>query len=596
MKKNTTQQGLWKRLCGFMNTYTSLVVIIAAALLLELTTGLMYYAAQSNLQSTMERLVRVEMNAVYLRIRSKLASAEMMLDNMAWVVKRDLANAEWMFETPAMLVSSNPFITSGGVCFAPYYYPQKGRLFEPVAIRRDNGAIEVRQIASDQHDYTKTELYTAAVMTGKSHWSQPYFDKDGSQEVVTSYSVPVHTDDGKTVAVVFADVSVDWIDDVMSEAKVYKSTQRFLATGNYRRLAGDDSPVFKKALRLLEADADNDGYTTIDDERGEKLHVFYTPVGGNTDWVLIAVLNDSEVFGRLRTVRFLLLLPVMAGLFFAGFIVWRSSRNLERLREANAEKDRIQGELRVANTIQQSMLPAEEMTGGTLAVRGSLMPAREVGGDIYDYFVRDGKLFFCIGDVSGKGAPAAMLMAVCHTLFRSASAHENNPARIMQAINETACQGNDSNMFITLFIGVLNLSTGRLHYCDAGHDAPIITDNGLWAENKHKLSVEPHLPVGVFDDTAYTSQEAVLCPGSTIFLYTDGLTEAKNKEHKQFGLQRVMSTLDSCTDKEPLAVLNKVKETVRGFVKDADQSDDLTMLVIRYTPEQHESTLTETEF
>jgi sigma-B regulation protein RsbU (phosphoserine phosphatase) len=221
---------------------------------------------------------------------------------------------------------------------------------------------------------------------------------------------------------------------------------------------------------------------------------------------------------------------------------------------------------------------------------GSLVPAREVGGDLYDYFIRDEKLFFCIGDVSGKGVPAAMLMAVTHGLFRSASAHESNPARIMQYINEVSCQGNDSNMFVTMFIGVLDLPTGHLRYCDAGHDAPFITVDGQWS----MTDIIPHLPVGVFDDVKYGVQKTSLQPDSTIFLYTDGLTEAKNEGHEQFGLERTKAVLNTCSDKEPQQVLEMVTEAVGGFVKDAEQSDDLTMLAIRYTPKQFQSTLTET--
>jgi sigma-B regulation protein RsbU (phosphoserine phosphatase) len=232
-------------------------------------------------------------------------------------------------------------------------------------------------------------------------------------------------------------------------------------------------------------------------------------------------------------------------------------------------------------------------------VRGFLKPAREVGGDLFDYFIRDEKLFFCIGDVSGKGAPAAMLMAVTHGLFRSASAHDDNPARIMEAINEVSCQRNESNMFVTMFIGVLDLPTGRLCYCDAGHDAPFLIDNGQWTMDNSgapkntdtnftvncQLSIvncKPHLPIGLFDDTEYTVQELPIQADSTIFLYTDGLTEAMNAEHQQFGLERVRAVLDSCAGHDPKEMLEKITQSVNGFVKHAEQSDDLTMLAIKY--------------
>ena len=562
----------------FIRTNTSLAVIILAALLLELTTGILYYSAQNTIQENVERIIEREMNALNLCIRNKLARVEVTLDNMSWVVNRDLEEADWMFEITEMLVKKNSVINGSAIAFVPDYYPEKGRWFEPSTVRMADGSIENKQVGSANHDYTKSEFYTVPMATDSCIWCEPYMDVDGSQVEVTTYSVPVYDDDGRKVAVVIADISLDWLEDIMNEEKVYKSTQRFLTTGSYNLLGGEGNPMFREAVRILKTDGDKEGYFTAKDKHGDKKHVFYALIGGKTDWVLINILDDNDAFGKLRRIRFFLLLPVMIGLFIVGFIVWRSSRNLERLREINAEKERIGGELRVASQIQQSMLPEHHLHRDDVDIRGSLVPAREVGGDLYDYFIRDEKLFFCIGDVSGKGAPSAMLMAVTHGLFRSASAHDSNPARIMDAINEVACQGNDTNMFVTMFIGVLDLLTGCLHYCDAGHDAPFIMVNGKWS----MVNVTPHLPIGVFDDTKYTVQETSIQPDSTIFLYTDGLTEAMNAEHKQFGLERIQAVLDTCADHDPKEILEKITQSVDGFVKHAEQSDDLTMLAIKY--------------
>ena len=316
--------------------------------------------------------------------------------------------------------------------------------------------------------------------------------------------------------------------------------------------------------------------------------MFYYPVGGITGWQLICVCSDEEVFGTLRHVRRTLLSLVLAGLMLIGFIVWRTSRNLERLHEVNAEQERIGGELRVASRIQQTMLPRSHLQDDDVELCGCLVPARAVGGDLYDYFTRDGKLFFCIGDVSGKGPAAAMLMGVTHALFRAFSSHQQNPDKIMKAMNEASCQGNDSNMFVTLFIGVLDLPTGRLRYCDAGHDAPIVVGTGA-------LECNPHLPIGVFDGVNYTMQETVLEEGATLFLYTDGVTEAKNEARQLFGLERTEAVLQRCAAAQlgPKEILEAMGDEVRRFVGSAEQSDDLTMLAIRYTPRHFESRLTE---
>ena len=284
---------------------------------------------------------------------------------------------------------------------------------------------------------------------------------------------------------------------------------------------------------------------------------------------------------------------ILALVIFFGLYLWSRHRAAMRLAEVKAEQERIQSELRIARNIQMSMVPAEFPKFEGLDMSAFMNPAKEVGGDLYDYFIRDEKLFFCIGDVSGKGVPSAMVMSVILSMFRAFSAHENNPAHIMQAVNEASCRGNDSNMFVTMFIGVLDLPTGRLRYCDAGHDAPFIMVNGPLGQRPlatngtqewSMVNVIPHLPVGVFDDVKYGVQEALMAPDSTIFLYTDGLTEAKNLKLKQFGINRVEEVLAANSQLPPQQLLEAITNKVHEFVGDAEQSDDLTMMAVHYTP------------
>ena len=502
-KMKTTHKSWWQRLHNYMRTHTSLTIIISAVILLEGMMGVMFVSAQNFIQRTMVQMVEAEMSATYLSIRNKLAFVEVSIDNLSRVVSESLDEPEWMFELSQQMVQSNSLFWGCGVAYAPNYYPQYGKFFMPYAVRRGQDSIISMQGAASGIDYTKKEYYRVPHAQGKSHWSDRYEDKFGAKAVITTYGAPVHDADNRFVGVALADITIDLLDEVINEEKTYRSTQRLLVTGNYHVLAGKETPVLKEVLDVLKADKGKDAYFTLTTEDGVKRHVFYTEVGGKTDWVLINVLDDSEVFGKLRRQRVLLLIPSIIGLLIAGFIVWRSSRNLKRLHEANAEKERIGGELLVASKIQQSMLPRQDLRNDEVDIKGALTPAREVGGDLYDYYIRDEKLLFCIGDVSGKGAPAAMIMAVIHSLFRAFSAHENNPARIMQTINEAACRNNEANYFVTMFIGVLDLPTGNLRYCDAGHDCPFVIENGKVRLEK----CNPHLPLGVFADTKFEIQE-----------------------------------------------------------------------------------------
>ena len=578
----------------FLNTIKhipSLGVIIAAAVLLELVSGIMFYTSHNIILETMEKLVEREMTGVYLSIRNHLAKIEVTVDNMAWVVRDDLDNPDAMFVKTRRLVENNPAILGSSITFIPDYYPQKGRWFEPYAIRKADGTVESLQLGSPEHDYTKKEFFLMPITTNRGYWCEPYRDNDGAKAMVTTYAVPVHDANDKIVAVVDADLSIDLLEGMVEENKVYKSTQRFLISGKNHLLAGQDGPVFQMVLKQMSGYSDKQGYFTLEDEEGRDLHVFYHSVGGMTDWALISVLEDGEVFGKLRNVQLLLLFVVCVGLLLVGFIISRASRNLERLRQTNAEKERIASELRVASQIQQKMLPNGRMVLDNVEIFGSLVPAREVGGDLFDYFIRDEKLFFCIGDVCGKGTPAAMLMASVHSLLYAFTLNESNPARVIHAVNEVATQGNEECMFFTLFFGVLDLPTGRLRYCNAGHNAPFILGDELMM-----LDCDPNLPIGPFDDAEFSLQTITLSPGSTIFLYTDGLTEANNTEGQELGLERTKEVLTDCVERhlKPTDIVSTVTEAVHRFAMGAEQSDDLTMLAVRYMPRQFESILTET--
>ena len=259
------------------------------------------------------------------------------------------------------------------------------------------------------------------------------------------------------------------------------------------------------------------------------------------------------------------------------------SRQMEELKEVNEAKGRIEGELKVAQELQLSMLPkaySPTADNNRLDIYGSLTPAREVGGDLYDFLVRDGKLFFCIGDVSGKGVPAALVMSTTLCQFRIGASYVNNLVTTLDYINKYTCDGNDACIFVTFFAGMLDLETGLLRYCNAGHNKPIVVSKGEGTmENGQFLDAKPYLPLGVFEGTKYEEKEYTLPPGATLFLYTDGLTEAMTQNHEQFGSERMMAQLQGgvgCQEQ-----IERMTEAVHQFVGDAPQSDDLTMLAIR---------------
>jgi sigma-B regulation protein RsbU (phosphoserine phosphatase) len=256
---------------------------------------------------------------------------------------------------------------------------------------------------------------------------------------------------------------------------------------------------------------------------------------------------------------------------------------IEELKETTAQKASIESDLRIASGIQMGMLPENFPTRDDrddVQLYASLTPAKEVGGDLFDFYFRDDKLFFCIGDVSGKGVPASLFMAVTRSTFRTVSAHESKPNRIVTIMNQTIADMNKNNMFVTLFVGVLDLPTGLLHYCNAGHDAPLLVGAGVG-----ELPCDPNIPVGFMPEWEYTLQEAEIYTGTTIFLFTDGLTEATDANFALFQMKRVNDVAVEALanlQQEPRQLIARMTEAVHQFVGDAEQSDDLTMMAIQY--------------
>ena len=257
------------------------------------------------------------------------------------------------------------------------------------------------------------------------------------------------------------------------------------------------------------------------------------------------------------------------------------ARYVDELKETTARNASIEHELSVARSIQMSMLPntwPPFPERDDLDIFGSVAPAKAVGGDLFDFRIRDEKLYFCIGDVSGKGIPAALVMTVISSMFRTLSASEDSPHRIMTAINDTISARNENLMFVTLFVGSLDLSTGVLQYTNAGHNAPFVITDG----EPRMMPVDANIPVGIMADWSYSLQETTLSPGTILFLYTDGLTEATRSDGELFQEERVQAQLsghDENTSAERLVA--DMTAAVNRFIGDAEQSDDLTMLILK---------------
>jgi sigma-B regulation protein RsbU (phosphoserine phosphatase) len=276
--------------------------------------------------------------------------------------------------------------------------------------------------------------------------------------------------------------------------------------------------------------------------------------------------------------------------------LWRSMAEMEtdfrdtmkRLRQVTAEQERIGAELSIATEIQEGTLPKKfpafpDRTEFDLYA--SMVPAKEVGGDLYDFFmVDDDHLAMVIADVSGKGVSAALFMVIAKTLIESQTElGGHDPAEVFASVNTRLMRINKAFMFVTAWMGILTISTGELVYVDAGHEYPAIRRDG---EDFDVVIDEHGVPLAASRRAKFKSDTIMIHPGDTLFVYTDGIPEASNAAGEMFGKERMLEALNRDPGADPKTVIANVTDAIDGFVKDAPQFDDTTMLCLKYRGKQ----------
>ena len=294
------------------------------------------------------------------------------------------------------------------------------------------------------------------------------------------------------------------------------------------------------------------------------------------------------------------MLIILITLAFFIFYYFRRRKQMQELRYAynqladtTTAKERIDSELSIAREIQMSMVPRTFPAfpdRRDIDLYAAIVPAKEVGGDLYDFFLQDDRLCFCVGDVSGKGIPASLTMAVAVNLFRTVAKEGFPPEVIAAKLNDTMCLNNESAVFVTMFIGIIDLKTGLLNYCNCGHNSPVYGERRMLTSQTvfSFLDVESNVPIGLWPGYTFVGGHLGNVRGSTLFVYTDGINEAENRMQEQFGEKRMLRVLRESTqpfgERTPKTrshfLIDEMKCALDAFVDGAEQSDDLTMLCV----------------
>lgn len=567
-----------------------LLVMVIAIFTLEATALIQYFYSQKILSEEANRRAQGQLEATELQITGVMDQVETAVKNSLWSVQQELSRPDSLAAITARLVGTNPVISGSTVVLTD-------KNLAPYSFSAADGTVQTSSLATEAYDYKNQEWFLKPLELQGGYWSEPYFDEGGGNMLMTTYSVPVTDKKGRVAAVFTADVSLDWLTNLVGNVKVYPTAFSMLVSRTGRiMVCPAETLVMKRTIQEIAATMDDtasfnalnrsmlsgeSGSTTFR-YQGKMNYMFFDGVD-RTGWAMSVVVPEEEIYGSIQRLGRLVALLQLVGIVLLILLLYHVIKSHRDLRMVSENKSRIEGELHVARGIQMSMIPKifpPYPERSDVDMFAAVVPAKEVGGDLYDFYTREEKLFFCIGDVSGKGVPASLVMAVTRSLFRTVSAHEKSPQRIVTTINDSMSEMNDANMFVTFFCGVLDLRNGHLRYCNAGHNAPVL----VMPDGNRELPVEANLPLGVVPGMSFSEQETDLTTGTGLFLYTDGLTEAENPAHALFGEERMLAALSGKLGSHQQ--IDAMTQAVQGFVGEAPQSDDLTMLYIRFMNNQ----------
>lgn len=634
---------LRNRILGSFSLRLSLYILSVAALVFIAVFAVTFHSARRNVKNEAMERARSELENTVIQIDNVLSSVETAINNLSWLVMENLDDPDYMYTLTEMVLRGNPHVYGSAIAFEPYYYKEKGMFWSPFSFR-ENGRISNKQLGSVDYDYHYMDWYQIPKLLGKPYWSEPYYDEGGADVIMSTYSCPLYDKEGKLFAVFTADISLQWFAFKVNSMKPYPNSYNymigrggtFLVHPNQKAILNES--IFANAIytgnALLKETAHKmtSGESGMEEmvRDGKHTYYFYTPIP-SVGWSVAVECLRSDILAALDRMTMIILIIGIMGLLLMGALCHYAIKNLtnplarfadsareiaggtfdaplpvihgrdemktlhdsfanmqkslvtymDELQRSTANRERIESELRIARDIQMGMVPKifpPFPSRNDIDLYAVLKPAKEVGGDLYDFFIENEKLYFIIGDVSGKGIPASLVMSVTCRLFRTMAMHVKSPEKIMASLNDTLTENNESNMFCTAFVGILDLNTGRLEYCNAGHNAPVLMN----LSGVKYMDVEPNLALGLFEGFPYRAQSCTLEKGNTMFLYTDGVTEAENISKELYSDGHLLEVLGKNNGGEPVQITGVIVNDIERYSKGAEQSDDITILCLKY--------------
>lgn len=623
-----------------------LVITVCSAIIFTVTIGYFYRSSRTALEKELEENSRNLVAASVNRVETILASTGKVVNGVVQSLETGSYDEKSRKQLLLGTLGENREIYGLGVAFEPDLSALHSRPVVPYFYRKDGELILTNE---EDFQYLTLDWYQIPREVRERVWSEPYFDEGSGKMLMTSCSAPFFSGRGaakRVDGVVVADVSLEWLTELVASIKVLKSGYSFLLSRNGTILTHPDKELIMNETIFSLAESQQNpalreigrkmvhgesGLIPYTDSRGIRSWMYYAPVT-STGWTLAVVFPEEELFAGVRGLTITVACMGLAGILLLSACVAVIARSittpLHRLAEATEEiasgnfdaelppvrsndevgkltqafiamnkslkeyiqdltettaaKERIESELQVATDIQASLLPRlfpAFPDRPEFDIYASMDPAKEVGGDFYDFFFIDqNNLCFLIADVAGKGVPAALYMMVAKTLLKSEGQRLGEPGAILSYVNNVLATDNDSCMFATVFCAIVDIRSGAVRFANAGHNPPLlITSQGI-----RYLPLRAGFVLGPMEDTHYETEGLTLQPGETLFLYTDGVTEATNSSDELYGEAQLLSALQRGPKEDLVAMIQKIRAEVTAHAAGAPQSDDVTMVALKY--------------
>ena len=479
-------------------------------------------------------------------------------DEMRKVALAQRDNEDELLKATRSELNRYPYIANMFVKFEPGVYQGKESNYFPRTYRSP-GRIITTAHGSDSLNYYERDWYTGALRCDSNgYWSEPYIGAS-TQTLIASHSIKIEDAEGRLIGVVGDDFTIEWVKDILQDINPYEEAVCLIHSTDGTFIASSDSSTTENEMLY----------------KSDKLHwrVYSQTLYPINMQLMIAVPN-TIIWQSIKWRSLITLLVLLIGIVVLVLLFRRIELNQKAYLQVENEHKLIQNEMNIARNIQRGILVHDFIDDDRLSLHATLVPMQSVGGDLYDFY-RDGDyVTFIIGDVSGKGMPAAMFMSATITLFRATVKHHLSPKVIMGEINATLSSNNSQMMFVTAFIGQLHLPTGQLTYCNAGHLPPLIVRDGQchWFEMR-----EVNVILGLDETYQFTEQSMTLEHGEQMIVFTDGVTEAENSRHELLGFDLLLERLQAA--QQPIDD-QTVYDVVCRFSADAEQSDDIAIMNI----------------